>query len=204
MYGVVIPTELPFIGGWSLGNISAGYQNPIYGTFCVDARAKCAGRDVNGNSGVSAFYGVINNGEFVDDLIGRLVPDGSQGDILTVTQSALFSPTSVAVGQVVKGPGVLSGTKITEVLSPNSKGWQQYKVSVPQTVIGDGAGYVGTHPRLTAYVDGSHASFTVGAEGLVTFHAGLLEAFTSKLSYDVKLPLYQVNYVMPLDDLLGI
>lgn len=39
-------------------------------------------------------------------------------------------------------------------------------------------------------------SLTLGSQELLTFHAGTLEALTSRLSHDAKVPLYQVNYVI--------
>jgi hypothetical protein len=36
----------------------------------------------------------------------------------------------------------------------------------------------------------------MGSARLLTFHAGLLGAFSGFLTYDAKLPLYEVNYVI--------
>ncbi|MDA2950545.1 MAG: hypothetical protein O2892_16125, partial [Actinomycetota bacterium] len=118
----------------------------------------------------------------------------------------VFNPTQLAVGQLVTGQGVESGTRIIEVLGSNANG-DSYKVGIcdstgnncvgtEQLAIGGSAGKSGTHPKLTAYQPGSNASITFGSTGLLTFHAGALEAFTSALSYDVKVPLYDFNEVL--------
>jgi hypothetical protein len=55
---------------------------------------------------------------------------------------------------------------------------------------------LGYPPSLTAYFAGPPVSLTLGSQGLLTFHAGTLEALTSRLSHDAKVPLYQMNYVI--------
>ena len=118
------------------------------------------------------------------------------GNTLTVTQNALFSPTKLAVGQLITGQGVAPGTTITKYLGSTANG-DQYEVSgAPQVTIGGGR--PGTHPKLTAYAPGSNASVTMGSTGLMTLHAGLLELFTKRLSYDMKVPLYDFNEVVSL------
>ena len=118
----------------------------------------------------------------------------------------MFNPTKFAVGQRVTGQGVTKGTTIKEVLAPNEYG-DRYRVEIchtagdnceesPQATIGGGRN--GTHPKLTAYVPGADASIAFGATGLLTFHAGALEAFTKALSYDAKWPLYEFNEVLEL------
>ena len=116
----------------------------------------------------------------------------------------LSNPTKLAVGQLVTGQGVASGTRIKAVLDSNKQG-DRYQVEqcdpaglncapTEQLAIGDGGGFgPGTHPRLTAYTPGSNASLFWGSSGLLTFHAGVLEAFTPALTYDTKIPLYTMK-----------
>ena len=151
-------------------------------------------------------YGVINDGTFNTNAVDGTVANAGLGDTLTVTQNALFNPTKFAVGQRVTGQGVTVGTTIKEVLAPNEYG-DQFRVEIcdtagdnckesPQATIGGGRN--GTHPKLTAYVPGADASVTLGSNGLLTFHAGLLEAFTKTLSYDMTVPLYTFNKVLQI------
>ncbi len=197
-YGAFLPRNIPIVGGWSFAKVSLGYENPLYATVCVDGRQSCPSA---GGAGVANVYGVINNGNFNGDTPAKGL--GDKGDILTVTQNAVFNPTKLAVGQVVTGQGVASGTKITKILESNENG-DRYRVEqcdlkgcnpAEQLVIGGGGGPT-THPKLTAYEPGSNASITFGSTGLLTFHAGALEAFTDKLTYDLRLPLYDVNEVL--------
>ncbi|MDA0251955.1 MAG: hypothetical protein O2892_16135 [Actinomycetota bacterium] len=149
-------------------------------------------------------YGVINNGNF--NSVNR--PENGMGDILTVTQNAwLSNPTKLAVGQLVTGQGVESGTRIKAVLDSNKQG-DRYQVEqcdpaglncapTQQLAIGGGEGFgSGKDPRLTAYTPGSNVSLTWGSSGLLTFHAGILEAFSLLKgfnSYDTKIPLYTMK-----------
>jgi hypothetical protein len=194
MYGIVTPPTWGWFGGWSLFDVTAGYENPAYLTLCVDTKQQCPGDGAN--SGVASFYGVINDGTFTQGMTGKPNPGGSAGKVLTVTRPALYNPTKIGPGQLVTGPGVAAGTTITSKKGTQDIwGWDQYYVDTEQAV---GAGAEGAQPRLTAYVPGSTLSATVGAEGLLTFHAGALEAFSSLLTYDAKVPLYQVNKVFKL------
>lgn len=190
LYGMAVPKSVPLVGGWSLFSISGGFENPLSATVCADANRSCPAGGTG--SGVANFYGVINDGTFANKS-GKTYATAGAGNILTVTQSALFNPTKLAVGQLLTGPGVLAGTTITKYLGSTEFG-TQYEVSTPQKSVGGGAW--GTHPSLTAYLPGSPVSLTVGSQGLLTFHAGAMEALTSKLSYDAKVPLYEVNYVI--------
>lgn len=47
-------------------------------------------------------------------------------------------------------------------------------------------------------VSGATASVTIGSNGLWTAHAGLLEQFSKKLTYDMRVPLYDVSTVLQL------
>lgn len=190
-YGLFLPRNLPLVGGWSFAKVSLGYENPLYATVCVDGKQSCPSA---GGAGVANVYGVINNGNF-----NGSTPEAGMGDILTVTQNAVFNPTKLAVGQVVTGQGVASGTKIKDILGSSANG-DRYRVEqcdltgckpAEQLAIGGGGS-----AKLTAYQPGSNASITFGSTGLLTFHAGVLEAFTSALSYDVKVPLYDFNEVL--------
>lgn len=200
LYGIVVPKKWPVVGGWSVFSISGGFENPLSATVCADANRLCPAGGTG--SGVANFYGVINDGTFGKNMVGRVSAGAGPGNVLTVTQSALFNPTKLAIGQLVKGPGVLAGTTITKYLGSTEYG-VQYEVSTSQKTVGGGVW--GSHPSLTAYLPGSPVSLTVGSQGLLTFHAGALEALTStgalewltsKLSYDAKVPLYEVNYVI--------
>jgi len=180
-YGLFLPKDIPLIGGWSFLKLSLGYENPLYATVCVDANKLCPAA---GGSGVANFYGTINDG----------TDSGDAGSILTVTKQALFNPTKLAVGQRVTGDGVESGTTITTKVGEN------YTVKIC-----DYAGENCTDStqafddgNLTAYRAGSVASIAMGASGLLTVHAGALEAFTESLSYDMKIPLYEYSEVVEL------
>ncbi len=191
LYGIVVPKTWRVVGGWSLFSISGGFENPLSATVCADANRSCPAGGTG--SGVANFYGVINDGTFGKNMVGRMSAGAGAGNVLTVTQSALFNPTKLAIGQLVKGPGVLPGTTITKYLGSTEYG-VQYEVSTPQKTVGGGVW--GSHPSLTAYLPGSPVSLTVGSQGLLTFHAGTLEAITNLFSYNAKVPLYEVNYVI--------
>jgi hypothetical protein len=196
LYGIVVPENVPLVGGWSVFSVSAGLENPISATVCADRKSLCPA--VGSGSGVANFYGVINDGTFTtsglfEGFLEKTYASARAGKVLTVTQSALFNPTKLAVGQLVKGPGVTAGTTITKYLGSSVNG-DQYEVSTSQKTVGGGSS--GTHPSLTAYLPGAPVSLTLGTQGLLTFHAGVVEALTSKLSYDAKVPLYELNTVI--------
>ncbi len=95
LYGLFLPKSLPVVGGWSLFELSTGYENPVSASLCVDAKSSCPTAEGSGSSGATA-------------------------------------------------------------------------------------------------------SVTIGAKGLWTAHAGALEKWTEKLTYDMKVPLYEVDTVLKL------
>ena len=42
-YGIFVPRSYWIIGGWSLFDVSLGYENPLSATFCADAANNCEG-----------------------------------------------------------------------------------------------------------------------------------------------------------------
>ena len=196
VYGIIVPAKIPVIGGWSFFKLSGGIENPISATGCISFKAGCS---LGGINNVGNYYGVINNGKFTGLLN---TADTTPGNILTVTQKGLLGHKPV-VGELLQGPGVATGTRITRVL-----GDDQYEVGVcdpdgktceskPQNV--GGATKFGSYPALTSYSPGSYASTTIGAQGNLAFHVGALEALTSLLTFDAKIPLYNFNLTLPLD-----
>ena len=181
IYGVTIPQNVRLVGGWSLFTLGLGIQNPISATLCIDAKSQCPGKDANGKGGLASFYGVINDGAS---------SKAGAGNVLTVTQGALYSTTEIAIGQLVKGPAVAPGTTITKDLGLNGQGLRQYELS--------GSAQNTASAKLSSYVAGEYVSVALNSEALLTFHAGALEGITSALSYDMKVPLYQASLVVPL------
>ena len=193
LYGLTVPDGVPLVGGWSFIDVGAGVSAPVTATLCLDSKNQCPTGGTG--SGVASFYGVINDGTFVSsasDVRGDRA-SANPGNILTVTQPALYSPNQVALNQLVTGPGVKPGTTIVKKLGDVTQG-TQYEVSVSQKATGDG--YEGTNPKLSSYLTGSTASLALGTEGLLTFHAGVLEAFTTKFTLDQKVPLWNLNTVI--------
>jgi hypothetical protein len=49
LYGILIPTSIPLVGGWSLFSLSGGFANPITATLCVNKANSCpTNSDANG------------------------------------------------------------------------------------------------------------------------------------------------------------
>jgi hypothetical protein len=208
-YGIGVPENVKWIGGMSLFKLSAGYENPIYATACGDIKNYCA---AGGTNKAANFYGVINDGKsFKPALTGGYEALATAGDTLTVTQSAVVG-SQPRVGQVLTGPQVYPGTTITRYLGETGPGGaDQYKVAIcdadgttctPKLQSSVGGRYPGLQPYLSAVTPGSNLSMTIGAQGNLTFHAGLLDGVpvvgSGKLAYNAKIPLYDFNTTFAL------
>ncbi len=203
-YGWFVPNDVRLVGGLSVAKISGGVKVPISVSACVDATNSCPATTVgNPSAGIVNFYGVINDGTFNKSSLGAQRPNGNLGKVLTVTQDALYSVQKAGVGQVVTGPGVKSGTKITAYKGSSPYGEQWY-VDTEQLIVGEGSG---KSPKMAAYLPGSVASVSLGYEGLATFHAGVFDGWpliSGKLAFDTDWPLASGNVVVGLESALAV
>ena len=57
LYGILMPTSIPLVGGWSLFSVSGGFENPITASLCVDASSSCPTADAKTGSTASLTFG---------------------------------------------------------------------------------------------------------------------------------------------------
>jgi hypothetical protein len=57
LYGIVVPTDIPLVGGWSLFSVSGGFENPITASLCVDGASSCPTADSKTGSSASLTFG---------------------------------------------------------------------------------------------------------------------------------------------------
>jgi len=57
LYGILMPTSIPLVGGWSLFSVSGGFENPITASLCVDASSSCPTTDAKTGSTASLTFG---------------------------------------------------------------------------------------------------------------------------------------------------
>jgi hypothetical protein len=69
LYGILMPTSVPLVGGWSLFSVSGGFENPIKASLCVDAASSC--RTNTAETGANASFTVKSSGA-LDFRIGLL------------------------------------------------------------------------------------------------------------------------------------
>ncbi|MDA2950112.1 MAG: hypothetical protein O2892_13895 [Actinomycetota bacterium] len=57
LYGILMPTQIPLVGGWSLFSVSGGLENPITASLCVDGASSCPTADSKTGGTASLTFG---------------------------------------------------------------------------------------------------------------------------------------------------
>jgi hypothetical protein len=57
LYGILLPPDIPLVGGWSLFSVSGGFENPITASLCVDGASSCPTADAKDGATASLTFG---------------------------------------------------------------------------------------------------------------------------------------------------